>query len=270
VGMEASSMVEEATPPPPPSCTGAAQQHDDTTTRDDSAAGQQQQRQQQQEEDGVLLPVVSSWEAGDLARPGALGDVPGSAHCPVAPLSLEPCIRDDLPHEGGRIIVVGDTHGCFAELLLLLEQQQVDPDTDTVIIIGDLVNKGPQSVELLRYVMASPHVLAIRGNHEDGALTSMAHKAAGREVKPEWNWVEKLSDDEIQYLRSIPLTMQLPKLDLILVHAGLIPGVALAEQPHVVQTKLRVFVRDGATGHPDAWVCDCWALKCQPSPTCAS
>jgi bis(5'-nucleosyl)-tetraphosphatase (symmetrical) len=205
---------------------------------------------------------IGDWKLGDLHSDSALRDVPGSAACPLVPaLNVEPfevtdsiLCRYDLA-EDGRVVVVGDTHGCLDEFLQLLKQQDVDPaKNDVVIIIGDVVNKGPKSAELLRYVIANEHVLAIRGNHEDGALLAVAEKAAGKETKPEWDWVEQLNDAEVAFLRSMPLVMTLPKFDVVLVHAGLLPHLPLHEQPHVIQTKLRIYVKDPATGHPDKWI----------------
>ena len=60
--------------------------------------------------------------------------------------------------------------------------------------------------------------------------------------------------DGIEYLRTLPLTIQLPKYDVILVHAGLLPNVELSKQPHVVQTKLRTFVKDETTKDPNTWI----------------
>ena len=203
----------------------------------------------------ALSGDIGDWKLGDLHSDSALRDVPGSAACPLVPaLNVSPA-EFDGPLAGGRVVVVGDTHGCLDEFLQLLHQQDVDPaKNDVVIIVGDIVNKGPKSVALLRHVMANEHILAIRGNHEDGALLAVAEKAAGKEIKSEWDWVEQLNGAEVAFLREMPLVMTLPKFDVVLVHAGLLPHVPLREQPHVIQTKLRVYVRDCATGHPDKWI----------------
>lgn len=46
-----------------------------------------------------------------------------------------------------------DVHGCLEELRDLLKECQYDSEKDRVVIVGDLVNKGPMSAELVRYVM---------------------------------------------------------------------------------------------------------------------
>lgn len=48
----------------------------------------------------------------------------------------------------GRIIVMGDVHGCLDELKDLLDEVSYDKDNDTVILVGDLVDKGPYSLEV--------------------------------------------------------------------------------------------------------------------------
>ena len=193
-------------------------------------------------ENSILL------EAGDLLDQPALSDVPGSQFCPLVPsLDAEMVVmRPDLPKPGGRLILVGDVHGCLAELKALMLAARVDEAVDTVVLLGDLVNKGPDSLGVLRWAMANEHfVLAIRGNHEDGALLARAHLDGGEEdacASSFAAWVGDLEPLEIDFLRALPLMIVLSRFDVVCVHAGLLPGVPLAEQPHVIATKLRIMV----------------------------
>eukprot|EP01126_Amoeba_proteus_P061370 TRINITY_DN8236_c0_g1_i1.p1 TRINITY_DN8236_c0_g1~~TRINITY_DN8236_c0_g1_i1.p1 ORF type:complete len:126 (+),score=21.30 TRINITY_DN8236_c0_g1_i1:188-565(+) len=61
---------------------------------------------------------------------------------------------DSVP-EDGRVIIIGDVHGCYDELMDLLGKLTVDQDKDKVILVGDMVNKGPKSLEVIRHVMQS-------------------------------------------------------------------------------------------------------------------
>ena len=68
-----------------------------------------------------------------------------------------------------RTIVVGDVHGCIDELRDLLRACVYSKSTDRVVLVGDLVNKGPSSVECVR-LAREEGFLATRGNHDDSAL----------------------------------------------------------------------------------------------------
>ena len=48
--------------------------------------------------------------------------------------------------------LIGDVHGCYDELIALLAQVEFDPRSDTLWLTGDLVARGPGSLEVLRYV----------------------------------------------------------------------------------------------------------------------
>lgn len=54
----------------------------------------------------------------------------------------------------GRLFIVGDVHGCFDELVELLDQNNVGSD-DHLIMVGDLVNKGPKSQQVILQVNAA-------------------------------------------------------------------------------------------------------------------
>ena len=61
--------------------------------------------------------------------------------------------------------VMSDLHGCYDEFILMLELIKFSAD-DTLIIIGDVVDRGPSSVKLLRNIMARRNVRLLMGNHE--------------------------------------------------------------------------------------------------------
>lgn len=68
-----------------------------------------------------------------------------------------------------RLIFIGDVHGCRDELLALLNAVSFDPETDHLLLTGDLISKGPDSrgvVNIARKLSAS----CVRGNHEDRVL----------------------------------------------------------------------------------------------------
>ena len=112
-------------------------------------------------------------------------------------------LRSDHRDNHGPFDLVGDVHGCRAELEALLELlgyqlvlddldrpiDAVHPDGRTVIFVGDLVDRGPDSPGVLRLAMgmtAAGHALAVPGNHEnklvralDGRKVKVGHGLAG-------------------------------------------------------------------------------------------
>ena len=66
----------------------------------------------------------------------------------------------------GRDYVVGDIHGCFDELMMGLENIGFDFMKDRLFSVGDLVDRGPKNMEVLR-LLDDPWFYAVKGNHED-------------------------------------------------------------------------------------------------------
>ena len=61
--------------------------------------------------------------------------------------------------------VIGDVHGHFDSMLSLIEDMNLESN-DHVLILGDLVDRGPKSSQIIDYVLQNEHVHAIMGNHE--------------------------------------------------------------------------------------------------------
>tara|TARA_Y100001934_G_scaffold86196_1_gene107056 strand:+ start:113 stop:910 length:798 start_codon:yes stop_codon:yes gene_type:complete len=63
--------------------------------------------------------------------------------------------------------VIGDVQGCFDELMLLLEKINFDPKKDELIFAGDLINRGPKSLEVLEFCLANKKSIeVVLGNHD--------------------------------------------------------------------------------------------------------
>lgn len=60
--------------------------------------------------------------------------------------------------------IIGDIAGRFDELMLLLVQM---PKDEKIILVGDLVDRGPKSREVVEFAMNTPNVITLKGNHED-------------------------------------------------------------------------------------------------------
>jgi bis(5'-nucleosyl)-tetraphosphatase (symmetrical) len=62
--------------------------------------------------------------------------------------------------------VIGDIQGCFDELQLLLDGLDFNRSLDTLWFTGDLVNRGPKSLEVLRFIYNLQNVVCVLGNHD--------------------------------------------------------------------------------------------------------
>lgn len=128
------------------------------------------------------------------------------------------------------VYAIGDIQGCYEPLQRLLELLKFDPAADRLWLVGDLVNRGPHSVEVLRLMHGlSEQVVAVLGNHD---LTLLA--VAAGQVKPKrkdtFHTILEASDrDELlDWLRQCPLLHHDAELGFTLVHAGLPPQWDLA------------------------------------------
>ncbi len=145
----------------------------------------------------------------------------------------------------GRTIFVGDVHGCIDELkdLLMACGQH---DDDQVILVGDLVAKGPDSQAVVQFARES-RFAAVLGNHDDHVLQlrDRAPKSAKRAEHAQV--AQSLSVADVAWLQALPLYLELPhsELPVVAVHGGLLPGVPLAEQPRKYLLNLRSLREDG-------------------------
>ena len=105
-----------------------------------------------------------------------------------------------------KTYAIGDVHGCFDTLEKLLQQI---PNESRLIFIGDIINRGPKSLETIRTVMRmGDRAECLLGNHE---LHLLAVYAGQRAMSPEDTISEILNapdcDDIIQWLRNRPLAL---------------------------------------------------------------
>src|SRR3989304_5042828 len=124
---------------------------------------------------------------------------------------------------------VGDVQGCFTTLERLLRRIEFDPGRDRLWLVGDLVNRGPSSLEVLRWAKSmSKSVTAVLGNHD---LHLIARAEGLREPRKRDTFDDVLEapdrDALLEWLIGRPLFHR--EGDFILVHAGLLPEWSLEE-----------------------------------------
>ena len=118
---------------------------------------------------------------------------------------------------------IGDIQGCFGSFLRLLETCHFDPAVDRLWLVGDLVNRGPRSLETLRFVRdLGEAAVTVLGNHDLSLL--MAAEGFGKRGKGDtFDDVLNAPDREdlLSWLRHRPLCHV--EDGFCLVHAGLLP-----------------------------------------------
>jgi bis(5'-nucleosyl)-tetraphosphatase (symmetrical) len=131
------------------------------------------------------------------------------------------------------VFAIGDVQGCFDPLRALLDKLNYDPSVDRLWFAGDLVNRGPQSLAVLRFVKSLSNATAVLGNH-DLHLLAVASGQAPRKKRDTFDDVLSAPDrDELLgWLRACPLLHHDATLGYVMVHAGVLPqwGLATAQR----------------------------------------
>ncbi|KQU91400.1 bis(5'-nucleosyl)-tetraphosphatase (symmetrical) [Variovorax sp. Root318D1] len=125
------------------------------------------------------------------------------------------------------LYLIGDIQGCDAALQRLLDRIGFSPSRDTIVLLGDLVNRGPDSAAVLRRVHGfGASALSLLGNH-DLHLLGVAHGARKSGRKDTLATLLEAPDSEamLEWVRQqhMALHMQIDGGDLLMVHAGVLP-----------------------------------------------
>lgn len=162
--------------------------------------------------------------------------------------------------------VVGDVQGCDGALQDLLDRVDFSASRDHLFLVGDLVNRGPESLAVLRRCMAGQgSISVILGNHDLHLLARYygVRKAGKRDTLDEILAAPDVAD-VMAWLRQQPLTRQIALTDqpLMLVHAGVLPqwsaakACELAAEVHQVladEDSCQAFMQQMYGNQPDVW-----------------
>jgi serine/threonine protein phosphatase 1 len=143
----------------------------------------------------------------------------------------------------GRLIAVGDIHGCHEEFEELLEQLDLRA-SDRLVLLGDLINRGPDSFRVIQ--LAREHATAaLLGNHELRLINFRKTDDPTHLKRYDYATLEQLNGKCWEYLESMPLTYEDAELGVVLVHGGFLPGQPWRRQPARVVTRIQVVDRGG-------------------------
>ena len=151
-----------------------------------------------------------------------------------------------------RTIVVGDIHGCYDELVDLLDKVSFGSE-DRLISVGDLITKGPKNEEVLERFMSDRQLSAVLGNHD----LALRRRWNGEKFKlkpsqkPTHKELKHKKERYVSYLNSLPFMIDLGTH--LVVHAGIRPGVALQSQTSEDLTELRSLGPDRASRDGTPW-----------------
>lgn len=161
------------------------------------------------------------------------------------------------------VYAIGDIQGCYEPLRRLLDALRFDLAADTLWLVGDLVNRGPQSVEVLRLAHSlGERAVVVLGNH-DLTLLAVAAGQAKPKRKDTFHSILDAPDcaELLDWLRQRPLLHHDPALGFTMIHAGLPPQWDL-ELAQCCAAELEVTLRGpGCTdflahmfgGEPNRW-----------------
>ncbi len=123
------------------------------------------------------------------------------------------------------VYAIGDVQGCYDPLRRLLDKISFDPDLDQLWVAGDMVNRGSESLQTLRYLKSlKDNCIAILGNHD---LHLLAVATGLREQKRKDTLHDLLEapdcDELIHWVRHRPFLHHDPQRQITMVHAGIPP-----------------------------------------------
>jgi serine/threonine protein phosphatase 1 len=188
-----------------------------------------------------------------------------------------PRLRLDLAQT--VVYAVGDVHGCLPELLALegaiAEDAQALPDHKLIVMLGDYVDRGPSSAQVLDHLIAAPpdgfERICLAGNHElamrdylEGRIDLRTWLRMGAEptLRSYGMDLDRLAEiyrseraveeavreaipaAHLEFLRSLPVLVETPRY--IFVHAGVRPGIAMDRQTDDDLVMIRSAFFDGA------------------------
>jgi serine/threonine protein phosphatase 1 len=135
------------------------------------------------------------------------------------------CTSQDDPIEPDQVWAIGDTHGCFKTLKALIKKLN---NPKRIYILGDYLDRGPNSKGIMDLIMKDPRFVPLMGNHEDIFLKALKDpkkikmfiKRGGQEVLDVFGveTIDQIPKKYIKWIKSLPYTAKYK--DFLMSHAG--------------------------------------------------
>ncbi|MGF1429259.1 metallophosphoesterase family protein [Kitasatospora sp. LaBMicrA B282] len=122
-----------------------------------------------------------------------------------------------------RTIIIGDIHGCFDELLELLDEVDIQPD-DLLVSVGDLVDRGPAPGAVVGLFRERPNSVVVMGNHERKhvrGIFSYAQEITRLQLGDQYA-------ETVDWMRTLPYYFENEHVRVV--HAAMLSGIPLSEQ----------------------------------------
>lgn len=128
------------------------------------------------------------------------------------------------------IYAIGDIQGCFEDLTNLLDKVNFNPSTDKLWFVGDLVNRGPDSLSTLRFIKElGESALTVLGNHDLHLLATYHGIKRNNDSSIQALLNAPDCDELIHWLRAQPLLIHDEQTNFSMVHAGIFPYWTLSQ-----------------------------------------
>lgn len=121
---------------------------------------------------------------------------------------------------------IGDIHGCYKNFKNMLEYIKFDPNIDILHLTGDLISRGPNSLEVLRLIRnLKKSAYTVLGNHDLNLLQTYFDKKYCQSSKNSYNSILHApdSDELIYWLRHQPILYINEQKKILMAHAGIHP-----------------------------------------------
>ena len=159
---------------------------------------------------------------------------------------------------------IGDIQGCYKELKKLLKKINFNKNKDTLWLAGDLVNRGPKSLDVIKYVMdLESSAITVLGNHDFYLIASYYKADPWPHSNNSFDEIlsNKDSEEIIKWLRNQKIVHIDDNLEHILVHAGVYPGWEIKEvlslakliEKSLKGQECREFIKTLWSNTPDKW-----------------